>query len=115
MAMGELLRYVLRYAVAAAGAVVAVLFGAALWVEFPPQLLTMILLVPTLVGGLVLAADADHAVEAAGDSVESRFVADGPFESERALAFPGRYAVGFFLAGLGLDALVALGVLAVLS
>ena len=114
MAPGELSRYVVGYAVVGAGAVVAVLFGVALWVEFPPRLLTMILLVPAMVGGLVLAADADHAVEAAGDSVESRFVADGPFESERRLAIPGRYAVGFFLVGLGLDAFVALGVLAVL-
>lgn len=115
MSLAEVGRYVLRYTMLAAGVTVAVLLGAALWTGFPPQLLAMILAVPALVGGLVLAADVDHAVEATGDSVESLFVVDGAFDSERRLALPGRYAVGCFLVGLGVDAVVGVGVLSVVG
>jgi len=115
MSLHDVGRYVLGYTVLAGGVTVAALFGAALWAGFPLQLLAMILVVPALLGGLVLAADADHAVEATGDSIEAKFIAETPFSSERTLsAVPGRYAIGFFLVGLGVDAILGVWLLSAL-
>lgn len=116
MALGEISQYVLRYTVVAAGAAVAVLFGVAFWTEFPLQLLTMVLLGLTMVGALFLTGGTDMQTETAAAGAEAGFVPDDYNDLRARMgALPGRYEVGFFLVGLGIDAAVVMGVLAVLS
>ncbi|WP_415379107.1 hypothetical protein [Halosimplex sp. TS25] len=116
MSLREVSRYVLRYTVVAAGATVALLFGVAAWAEFPLQLLTMILLVPAMAGSFLVLRGTDMEMETAAAGVDAGFVPDDPNSLRAGLgALPGQYAVGFFLVGLGVDALLAVGVVSVLT
>lgn len=116
MSLHEVAQYVLRYTVVAAGATVAALFGVAAWVEFPLQLLAMILLVPAMVGSFLVLRVTDPEIETAGQGAEAGFVADDPNVLRSGLGtLPGRYGVGFFLVGLGVDAFVAIGLVSLLA